>query len=198
MPRSSRATHSRILAAAYVLFRKKGFTRVNVDEIAAAARITKRTLYSHFRSKDAMLAEVLESQHQLALDAFHTFGNKLSGSTRTIVRGVFQELTTWTTSPRWSGSGFTRLVVELADLPGHPARSIAKKHKELLESHLSELLGRSGIKNPRILAREIWLLFEGGMVLVLIHGDRSYLKTAEEAALKLLPKAEGGKQPHQS
>lgn len=126
MPRSATATHSRILDAAYILFRKKGFTRVNVDEIAAAAKITKRTLYTHFRSKDAMLAEVLESQHRLALDAFHTFGSKLRGSTRTIVRNVFQELTTWTSSPRWSGSGFTRLVVELADLPGHPARSIAK------------------------------------------------------------------------
>jgi hypothetical protein len=37
-------------------------------------------------------------------------------------------LSGWASStPRWSGSGFTRLVVELADLPGHPARAIARR-----------------------------------------------------------------------
>jgi AcrR family transcriptional regulator len=53
MPRSRDKTRLRILQAAYRLFRHKGFTRVNVDGIAAAADVTKRTLYSHFESKDA-------------------------------------------------------------------------------------------------------------------------------------------------
>ncbi len=48
MPRSSAATRQRILGAGYGLFRRKGFTRVNMDEIAAAAKVTKRTLYYHF------------------------------------------------------------------------------------------------------------------------------------------------------
>src|SRR5262249_54465090 len=36
---------------------------------------------------------------------------------------------TWAAKPRWSGGGFTRVVVELADLRGHLARAIARQHK---------------------------------------------------------------------
>lgn len=193
MPRSRAPTQQRILDAAYVLFRRKGFTRVNVDEIAAAADITKRTLYSHFRSKDDLLAAVLEAQHQLAVDAFQTFGKRLSGTATEMVKALFDELSVWSAKPRWAGSGFTRLVMELADLPGHPARSIAKRHKAILEAHLAGLLEQAGIASPRDRAREVWLLSEGAMVLVLIHGDRSYIRSAAEAAARLLSKGNRAK-----
>ena len=67
MPRSAEATRARILETAYDLFYRQGFARVGVDRIAAAAGITKRTLYAHFPSKDALLAAVLERHHGLAL-----------------------------------------------------------------------------------------------------------------------------------
>jgi AcrR family transcriptional regulator len=186
MARSAETTRRRILDAAYVLFRRKGFSRVNVDEIAAAAEITKRTLYSHIRSKDELLAAVLESQHRLAFDAFQTFGKKLSGTPAEIINALFNELSVWSAKPQWVGSGFTRLVMELADLPGHPARSIAKRHKAVLEVHLAGRLEQAGIASPRDRARELCLLSEGAMVLLLIHGDRRYIHTAAEAARKLL------------
>jgi hypothetical protein len=77
-------------------------------------------------------------------------------------------------------------VIELADLPGHPARAIARRHKALLESHLGELLKRAGVRESRRLAREIWLLSEGAISLMLIHGDRAYAAAAAEAAKRLL------------
>lgn len=130
--------------AAYRLFIRSGFGRVSMDEIALASRLTKRTLYHHFKSKDHVLAEVLEAQHELAPQAFRTFGDKLSGSPQAIVRAMFQELAVWTDRPRWAGSGFTRLAIELADLPGHPARVIARRHRAQLESCLAELLEMPG------------------------------------------------------
>lgn len=182
MPRSAVATRNRILDAAYKLFRRQGFNRVSMDEIALVAKLTKRTLYHHFRSKDQLLADVLEAQHELALQAFRTFGDRLSGSPETIVEGMFQELAVWADKPRWAGSGFTRLVIELADLPGHPARVIARRHKAQLESCLAKLLENSGIARSRELARAIWLLSEGAISLILVHGDRGYSSAAAEAA----------------
>ena len=85
MPRSRDKTRVRILQASYRLFRQKGFTRVNVDEIAAAADVTKRTLYSHFESKDALLAEVLRAQHEQSFSAFQTIGKELSGTPASII-----------------------------------------------------------------------------------------------------------------
>jgi AcrR family transcriptional regulator len=132
MPRSAELTRKRILDAAYKLFRRQGFSRVSMDAIAGAAKLTKRTLYHHFKSKDALLADVLRAQDDLALQAFRTFGDRMSGSPQAIVEGLFRELAVWADRPRWVGSGFTRLVIELADLPGHPARLIARRHKERL------------------------------------------------------------------
>ncbi|MEA2795817.1 MAG: hypothetical protein QOI87_3197, partial [Bradyrhizobium sp.] len=145
MPRSSAPTRQAILDAAYGLFRRKGFTRVSMDEIAASAAVTKRTLYYHFASKDVLLAEVLKAQHALALAAFQTFGEGLAGSPETIIDKLFEDLAVWSDQPRWAGSGFTRLVIELADLRGHPARLIARRHKAMLEGHLADLLARSDV-----------------------------------------------------
>ena len=133
MPRSADQTRKRILEGAYRLFRRQGYSRATMDDIAAEARLTKRTLYHHFNSKDQLLANVLDAQHHLALQAFRSFGDRLSGSAEAIVQGMFRELAVWADRPRWAGSGFTRLVIELADLPGHPARLIARRHKAQLE-----------------------------------------------------------------
>jgi AcrR family transcriptional regulator len=186
VPRSSEPTRQRILDAAYGQFRRKGYTRVSMDGIAAAAAVTKRTLYYHFESKDALLATVLEAQHRLALAAFRTFGDKLAGSPEAIIDELFADLAVWSDQPRWAGSGFTRLVIELADLPGHPARTIARRHKALLEQHFTEMLAKAGVAHPREMAREIWLLSEGAISLILVHRDRGYAAAAAQAARKLI------------
>ena len=186
MPRSAEQTRGRVLEAAYKLFRRQGYNRVTMDDIAEAAKLTKRTLYHHFNSKDQLLADVLESQHHLALQAFRTFGDNLSGSAETIVEAMFQDLAVWADRPRWAGSGFTRLVIELADLPGHPARLIARRHKAQLEKCFAELLARSGVDRPNELARAVWLLSEGAVSLILVHGDRGYSAAASEAAITLV------------
>lgn len=186
MPRSAEQTRRRILEGAYKLFRRQGYGRVTMDDIAAEAKLTKRTLYHHFSSKDQLLANVLDAQHHLALQAFRTFGDQLSGSAEAIVRGMFHELAVWADRPRWAGSGFTRLVIELADLPGHPARLIARRHKAQLERCLGELLERSGVLHAGELARAIWLLSEGAISLILVHGDRGYSAAAADAANTLV------------
>ncbi len=186
MPRSSQPTRQRILDAAYVLFRRKGFTRVSMDDIADAAALTKRTLYYHFKSKDWLLADVLEAQHALALAAFQSFGDRLAGSPEAIIDKMFHDLAVWADTPRWAGSGFTRLVIELADLRGHPARVIARRHKAMLEAHFARVLAKANVAAPRERAREIWLLSEGAISLMLVHGDRRYAAAAAQAAKRLI------------
>jgi AcrR family transcriptional regulator len=186
VPRSPEPTRKRILDAGYALFRRRGFARVSMDDIAAAAKLTKKTLYYHYESKDDLLRAVLETQHEFALAAFRTFGDRLAGSPADIVDTMFHDLAVWADTPRWAGSGFTRLVVELADLRGHPARVVARRHKALLETQLADVLARANVPAPRERAREIWLLSEGAISLMLVHGDRSYAAAAARAAKRLL------------
>jgi AcrR family transcriptional regulator len=53
------STREQLKSAAARLFREQGFHGTSVAEIAAAAWITKSSLYHHFPSKQALLAEIL-------------------------------------------------------------------------------------------------------------------------------------------
>jgi hypothetical protein len=56
----------------------------------------------------------------------------------------------------------------------------------LLESQFAAQLEQAGLARPRQCAREIWLLAEGAISLMLVHGDRRYAAAAAQAARKLL------------
>lgn len=185
MPRSPAQTRRRILDAAYVLFRARGYTRVSIEEVAGAASVTKRTLYRHFESKDIIVAEILDAQHRLALTTSRTL-SQFPKTTDELVDVLFSEITTWSAGTRWAGSGFTRVVIELADLPGHPARTVARRHKAMLEAHVANQLTRLNVAAPVERARQIWLLAEGAMLSMLIHQDPRYIEIAARTAKGLL------------
>lgn len=179
-------TRRRIVKAAYELFYRRGYARVSVDAIAERARITKRTLYDHFPSKDDVLAAMLEDQHDLATRQTGDWLDGLPVSPGAMADRLFADLAAWAGKPRWSGSGFTRLAMELADLPGHPARAIARRHKAAVEERLAAELLKRGISRPKERARALVLLIEGTNALMVIHGDRAYAAAAAQAARVLL------------
>ena len=183
---SKAQTRLRILEAAFSLFWRQGFLRVSMDDIAARAGITKRALYQHFPSKDDLMAATLEHSSKLAIERMRAFSR--SGEPGRLIDAFFADLSKWASTPRWSGSGFTRVVMELADLRGHPARAIARNHKAEVERWLAGALIAAGVSASRSRehAREIMLLMEGAMALMLIHADRTYTKTAARVAKRLI------------
>ena len=191
MKRSKEQTRDRILDAAYGLFWRQGFLRVSVDEIAARAGITKRGLYQHFRSKDDLMAAALANASHLAIARLKEFRRPVRRDE--LIESFFAQLADWASTPRWSGGGFTRVVVELADQRGHPARAIARKHKAAVEEWLADALSAAGVASPRDRAREVMLLTEGAMALMLIHGDRRYATAAAKAARLLVRQGARGK-----
>ena len=186
MPRTPRNTKQRIVDTAYRVFYKEGFNRARLDVIAETAGVSKRTLYYHFTSKDALLAAVLDAQHELALARFQNWLDPDIDNPAEIVRVLFKEFAAWTRSPAWQGSGFTRSVMELADLPGHPSRAAARRHKAAVETWLAERLSGTSLANANQIARQIVLLLEGCHALILIHGDQAYATAAAEAAQLLV------------
>jgi AcrR family transcriptional regulator len=180
-------TRRRIVDAAYQSFWRSGFTRTSVDGIAERAEVTKRTVYAYFRSKDDLLAAVLARYRELAAERLKHIGDRMPADRDGLIDSYFGQLMGWaSTTPRWSGSGFTRLVVELADLPGHPARAIAKRAKAETEAWLAEKLADARVPKAQQHAREIVLLTEGAMSLTLIHGGRNYIDAAARAAKQLV------------
>lgn len=81
------STREEISKAAVNLFREKGYDRVTIADIAAAARIGKGTFYQYFQNKEELFAECLES-------IFYDIGKDISelqmetnGFRRLLIRG---------------------------------------------------------------------------------------------------------------
>lgn len=186
MRRKSAETRQQIIDAAYTLFYQSGFMRTGVDAIANAAGITKRTLYQHFGSKDALIEAVLEHQHQIALERIRRWADCITGKPDQMVVTLFDKLSQWAAGTKWQGSGFTRAAVEFADLPGHPARKAARRQKEAVEMYLVEKFAAQELDDAEQLVREVLLLIEGCQSLTLIHKNLDYIDAARHAALILV------------
>jgi AcrR family transcriptional regulator len=180
-------TRQRIVDAAYACFWRSGFTRTSIDSIADRAKLTKRTIYSYYQSKDDLLAAVLIHYNDLAHKRLSHIGEQMPSDPDGMIESFFGQLARWVAAtPRWPGSGFTKLVIELAHLPGRPARSIARRHKAAMEAWLAERLSSAGVAFSVERAREIMLLMEGSMALTLIHGSRTYIDAAKGASMRVI------------
>jgi AcrR family transcriptional regulator len=196
MKRNPAGTRARILEAAYALFYRKGFQRTSLDDIALKADVTKRTLYYHVRSKDELAGAMLAHQHAFVLAQIESWigapAARPSRRAATLLTDhLFAAMENWARQSakrraHWTGSGFTRMALELADLPGHPARVATRRHKAEVESALAQRLAACGISSAQETARQVQMLLEGAMVLMLVHGDASYARLAAAAARKLL------------
>ena len=186
MRKKSAETRQQIIDAAYTLFYQGGFMRTGVDAIADAAGITKRTLYQHFGSKDDLIEAVLEHQRHMAIERTRQWADSITGQPDQMVMTLFKKLAQWASGKNWQGSGFTRAAVEFADLPGHPARKAAHRHKEEIEKYLAEKFAAQNLDDVAQLVREIFLLVEGSQSLALIHNNLDYIDAARHAALILV------------
>ena len=189
MPRASEPTRERIIQAANALFYNEGIRRVSVDEVAAKAGLTKRTLYYHFRSKDDLVAAYLAARDQPNLALFRTWFGDAGGGVPAKVEAIFRNLARSARHPKWKGCGFLRTSAELANLPGHPAIKIGAAHKKKFEDWLRVTFAAEGVADPLQLARQILLLLDGSFAVVLLHRDASYMESAGEAARALIEMA---------
>jgi AcrR family transcriptional regulator len=186
MGRTAEETRARILDSAYVYFYRHGFARASMDAIAAASGVTKRTIYLHYPSKDDLLAAVLVQQERVALRLVSSWLRREARTPVELLDGIFVGIDRWAASPRWLGLGYTRVIIELADLPGHPARRIASRHKRAVEQLVADRLAELGRTDAPDLARKVVVLIEGCACLVLVHGDRNYIAAAAAVARRLL------------
>ena len=75
-----------IINSARELFKKFGYKKVSMDEIANASGVTKKTVYSYFKDKDELFAyfvkeellnmkNIIDKQEKKGKTTFETFHN---------------------------------------------------------------------------------------------------------------------------
>jgi AcrR family transcriptional regulator len=93
-------TRARLLQAASDVFAKQGYDRASLDDVAAAAGLTKGAVYSSFASKD---------------DLFYALMRERIGERLALVAEAVDRQTTLEDTTRDAGAGLSELIFSQAD-----------------------------------------------------------------------------------
>jgi AcrR family transcriptional regulator len=153
----------RVLDVAGTLFYQQGIHAVGVEAIAAAAGVTKKTLYACFGSKDQLVTAYLAQRDQRWKEWLAGWVDERAHSPWEKLLGVFDALEAWMAAEDFRGCGF---VNALAELPAaeHPARQVIAGQKRWMRDYLRELAEAAGVVDPADVAYTAFLLYEGATV----------------------------------
>src|SRR3981189_1773631 len=170
----------RILETADRLFYLQGIRAVGVDTIAAEIGISKRTLYNHFPSKDALIAAYLARRFVAPRPS--------DKSPVEQILGTFDSLERRFSAKDFRGCPFVNAVAELGS-EDQSVRKIAIAFKESRRLWFRDLLVQLGTSDAEGLATQLTLLVDGSIAQDLVRNDPAMARAAREAATVLLKNA---------
>jgi AcrR family transcriptional regulator len=153
----------RILAAASDLFYRNGIRAVGVEAIAEAAGTNKMTLYRHFSSKDELVAEYLRRLAAESDAIWQEIEQKHPGKPGAQLDAWVESMAGHIADTNDRGCALANAAIELPE-KGHPARPVIETFKKGQREKLAALARAAGLKQPELVADELFLLLEGARV----------------------------------
>jgi AcrR family transcriptional regulator len=154
---------ARILRAARELFYRYGIHPVSVDAIAETAETNKTTLYRHFASKDELVAECLRELDRDFAAAWVEIERAHAGKPKDQLLAWLRFIAEFKLGGSERGCAFANAAVELPDA-NHPARRAIEEIKNRHRDLIIALCRKAGLRDPELLADELFLLGEGARV----------------------------------
>ena len=174
------AMKDRILETADRLFYLQGIRAVGVDTIAAEIGISKRTLYNHFPSKDALISAYLARRFVAPRPSDKPPAEQ--------ILGTFDSLERRFSAKDFRGCPFVNAVAELGS-EDQAVRRIAVAFKESRRLWFRDLLMQLGVTDAEALATQLTLLVDGSIAQDLVRNDPAMARAAKQAATVLLENA---------
>ncbi|WP_255790501.1 TetR/AcrR family transcriptional regulator [Mycobacteroides abscessus] len=167
-----------ILRTADRLFYGRGIRAVGVDTVAAEAGISKRTLYNHFPSKEALVVAYLRRRMPSEIVPGQTPITDQIG-------GFFDALEYSFGLDGFRGCPFVNAVTELGE-PDDEVRALAVQFKEGYRGWFRALLEAGGADDPESLSLQLLMLVDGAIAAALLRQDSAVAQDAKKAALALV------------
>jgi AcrR family transcriptional regulator len=177
-----RGARPRIVAAAAELFARQGINATSINELGAAARVSKRTLYQQFASKDELvLAHLHESEHTSP-------AAELLAREDLVPRARLLELFTTLALSEARPDPFLSAALEFPD-PEHPVHRAAAAHQRRLAEHCADLARAAGATDADQVGRRLALLYVGAAASVALTEPATVVSDAYALAAAILREA---------
>ncbi len=149
-----------IIEAAYQLFRENGFYATGVDLIMRTAKVSKRTLYKYFPTKNELIVVVLEYYRTTYREHIDDLLTHEEGNNRKKILLIFEDAMTWFDDTNFHGCLAVNAMGEFSGKDESIENSCVRfKHWEI--DLLNTLTSGLGVKKPEQLAYKLFVLLEG-------------------------------------
>ncbi|KWI96793.1 TetR family transcriptional regulator [Burkholderia ubonensis] len=181
----------RLLDAAEALIYSGGIHATGVDAIVKRSGAARKSFYSHFESKEALVVAALERRDERWMRWFVDATLARGKTPRTQLLGMFDVLRDWFSQPDFHGCAFLNASGEIADADD-PVRIVARAHKARLLAFVRERLdaladdARIERRTLARVARQWLVLIDGAIGVALVSGDATAARDARANAELLL------------
>ncbi|WP_395309197.1 TetR family transcriptional regulator [Mycobacterium sp. AMU20-3851] len=182
---AGRGARERIVAAAAELFDRQGITATTMEQIAATAPVSKRTLYVYFPAKGDLVVTYL----QYVYESGTTVESALYNSEVPARERILAMFTVPAPADRpVRGCPFTAAATEFPD-PDSPAHAYTRERKHAFTLRIADLLEEMGADDPAGLAEQLAILTDGVASRAMVFNDTGRAAVGRAAAEALLAAA---------
>ena len=174
-----------VIEIATKLFYQYGFTATGVDKITMESGVTKKTIYSYFKSKDELILAVLRRRDEQFRNYFMRAVEQHGRTASERLIAIFTVLDAWLNSEGFFGCMFINAAAEFSE-QSNPCHMMCSEHKRLMNSYIRDLATAAGAEDPESLSAELSLLIEGAIVQAHVYGDKQAGLRAKKMAQTII------------
>jgi AcrR family transcriptional regulator len=183
----SAAARGRLLAAANELFYAEGIQAVGIDRVIEHAGVAKATLYSAFGNKEGLIRAYLQARHDATSERMTKELQERYETAKDRLVGVFEVQGLSFTDPDFRGCAFISANADAPNLPS--VEEASHNYRAWLHSLFLDLAVEAGATDPRLLAQQLVLLYDGSGISAWLDRDKAADNTARSVAAALVDAA---------
>jgi AcrR family transcriptional regulator len=188
LPDPPKTGRERLLAAAVELFYRRGFGAVGIDQVIAAAGVTKTTFYKHFECKDDLMVAAVQRRDEWESGAWSRAVRKLAGDdpARQLL-AMLDVMDVWFNDPDFHGCMFSNAAAEFPNPhdPVHQAAAANKRRSREQRRDLALAAGADAVA-AETFADCFTALVEGALVLRQTQGRNDAARVVRPAVEQLI------------
>jgi AcrR family transcriptional regulator len=183
----SAAARARLLAAASELFYAEGVQSVGIDRVIEHAGVAKATLYSAFGSKDGLVRAYLQARHAATAERMAGELQARYDTPKERLVGAFEVQGLSFAEPGFRGCAF--ICASAGAAPGGVVDQAAQDYRAWLHEMFFDLARQAGATDPKSLARQLVLLYDGAGISAWMDHDPGAQTAARTIAAALVDAA---------
>jgi AcrR family transcriptional regulator len=179
----ARPARERLLAAADELFYAEGVQSIGIERILQQAGVAKASLYNLFGNKEGLVLAYLQARHDGTTEHLMAEVNRHRDPRRRIL-ALFDAQAQEFAQPGFRGCAFVSALAE-APLGGQVVQA-ANEFRAWVRNLLISLAQEAGATDPLELARQLNVIYDGGITAAWMDRDPSIASSSRAAAEALL------------